>query len=95
MPNGININEAIQRIERHFLILRALEYVRCRKNGGSMEECFGFFRLLPPPPPEPYFDELIKDLDPPEQKALLESSKEALLEQARQIEIRLKQIPKR
>ena len=34
----------LEQIERYLTIREAMDYILCRRNGGSMEECLGIYR---------------------------------------------------
>ena len=84
------IERATERLDRHLAAQRALNYIRCRKNGGSMEECMGIYRLSPPPPGDPFFEELLNNVEAAERHKLLTAVKDQLLEEAKRIDDRLK-----
>jgi hypothetical protein len=79
-PSGIpaRIREAVERIERHLLVLRALEYMRCRRAGGSLEECLGIYRVTPPRPDESFMQELLRSIHPEDRQQLLTAVKQEL-----------------
>lgn len=87
------IQEALERIaeriERHVAIQRALNYIRCRRDGGSPEECMGLFRLGSPPPGDPFFDELLKNVDDAVRQRLLVAVKDQLMEEVKRIDEKL------
>lgn len=91
MPNRA-MEEAVQRIERHQLIMNALNYIRCRNSGGSLEECNRVYRLLPPPPGDPFFEELLSIVEPDERRTLLTAMRDAAREQLNDVEERLKDL---
>lgn len=69
------IEEAVRRIQQHLMILGALRYIDCRKNGGSMQECMGIYQLIPPRPDGPYFKELLAKVPDAERRELLQAAR--------------------
>lgn len=81
-----------EKIELHFALLNALNYIRCRHNGGSMEECMGIYRLVPPSPGDPFFEELLGNVEVAERHRLLTAVKDQLLEEVKSIDSRLQDL---
>ncbi len=70
------IEEAVERIERHLMVLQALRYIRCRRNGGSIEECLGIYRPPTPIADDPFLKELLDHLEGSEKNKLLTAVKD-------------------
>ena len=51
-----------------------------------MEECLGIYRLAPPTPGDPFFDELLNHVDIAEKHRLLSAEKDLLQEEVRRID---------
>lgn len=84
------MEEAAKRAQWRAFLEQLLKYIECRKRGGSMEECMGHPpRLLPFPPPGPFLEEVLANIDPSVQKLFLMTAKEELDEWAKTIEARL------
>lgn len=86
------IERVVERIDRHLAAQSALNYIRCRKNGGSMEECLGIYRLSPPPPGDPFFEELLNNIEVAERHKILTAVKDQLLEEVKRIDRRLQDL---
>lgn len=80
LPSGIpaRIREAVERINRHLLVLRALRFIRCRRAGGSIEKCLGIYRVPPPRPDEPFMQDLLQAIHPEDREQLLTALKDEL-----------------
>jgi hypothetical protein len=87
------MNAVADAVSRSLAAIAALEYVNCRKAGGSIAECLGIFHASPfPRPGDPFFRELISTMPAREQKQALKFLQEAFLAQAKEIENELKKL---
>jgi len=86
------IDNVAEKIAGHFAILEALEYIRCRNAGGSMIECLGHYKIKTPGVGDPFFEELLSNLDAAERRRLLTAVKEGWQEGIESIDKRLEEL---
>lgn len=66
------VSEAISRIQFSAMTEATLARIRCLREGGTMEACFGILKLLPPKDPRPYQIKIDKSLRNLTRKQLFE-----------------------